>query len=483
VRSLSCDNLIRYLTLGRTLKIYLPFILLFSSSCFQGQEQTSESIQLTKAYAITGIDTRTRIADADAKIQEVSLSVAAIISKDQITDLDESLLVRPLRFESQFCAGEQFSHEPRYTGCSAFKIADHLVATAAHCINPSRIEQFCEDNDIVFGFNNAHVQLDGDRNAITDIKQRAQCKSVRFYSYDDRKEDVAIIEIAPRSDIRNLELSLTRPNIGDDVFMIGHGSGYLANSHTGVVLDFNFSKNEFDTSNDSFGGDSGSPVIDFITGEVVGIHSSVRFGHMIDRILDTKNSCFLTPRFSGQALPFGAGNYHKFVDTTLSSALDLLLAHEMMLEDGQQVYLSEESKDLIRLETQAPRVTAESELDFELEQLTEFEQLVLAFWSFESRKFDLFVDLVEVNPRLGHYGWDPRPNFRTWRPRKLVDLITGRFSLRREHLNRGFYARMNHEQKVQMKELLERLTQSEMLQTDEFEAIRLELQDQVIPSL
>lgn len=457
-------------------------------------------IYVRTAGAISGEDTRTPIGLATSLKKKKAESVAAIIAKGQVRNLSaDEFMVEPVRFDNEFCAGEQFSHEPRYTSCTAFKIADHLVATAAHCLNERTLDQFCEDFDLVFDFNTNSVSLDGDKNAVVAAKNRVDCVGVAFYSNHNMREDVAIIEISPRDDIPNLSLSLEKPQLHEDVYMIGHGSGYLANTHSGVVRSFNFYSNEFDTDNDAFGGDSGSPVISANTGEVLGVHSSVRFGHMLDRILDIDNRCFLTPRFSNQELPFGAGNFHKFASNTLLQAQTLLSGQSTFLEDGRELFLDRDLRELItysdserivapglldREERYTPlAVPHEVQVDFEFDQLTDFERLSLAFWSFETRDFELFLELVKRNPRLNRYGWDSRPNFRAWRPRQLQELITRRFSTKREHLNRGFYAALRGEERAKFQHFLSELIETEFMRDEGLHDIRRDIEENVIPML
>jgi len=169
--------------------------------------------------------------------------------------------VRSLGATHDLCPGEAFEDEPVLGHCTAFLIADDLVATAAHCMPAGT----CERTSFVFGFhaggaNEAPPPLQADH--------VYACREV----IESPTEDAALVRLDRRVVGRApLDLSSGAAQIGDAVAMLGHPSGIPGKvSLSGRVVERHGAR--FSTTLDSFPGHSGAPVLDLDSGEVVAVH-------------------------------------------------------------------------------------------------------------------------------------------------------------------------------------------------------------------
>lgn len=138
--------------------------------------------------------------------------------------------------------------------CSGFVVAKGIVATAAHCAR--RVQE--DGNQVELRFS------DG---------RRSRFRLLSFGDVDHR--DVALLA-GDTGEIEPVTLAAKAPVAGTVCLVVGHGGGSpTQNAHLCEVR--GFERGYLQLSATIVGGDSGSPVYDFQTGEVFGIAVRSRF--------------------------------------------------------------------------------------------------------------------------------------------------------------------------------------------------------------
>lgn len=213
-------------------------------------------------------------------------------------------------FGSGVCSYERFAEQKVLGDCTGFLIKKNLLVTAAHCISDidgiikNRSNPVCRNYKWVFNFekgksNSKSARFNNDLRAYP-MEDVYSCKRVIYSERDAREDadenfinymDYAVIELDREvKDATVLKLS-NRKKIKNNtkVYSIGHPSGLPKKVSTNaIVLKNDLSKSVFYTNLDSFSGNSGSPVIDAKSHEVIGISVLGR----TDYIFDEYNDCY-----------------------------------------------------------------------------------------------------------------------------------------------------------------------------------------------
>ena len=159
------------------------------------------------------------------------------------------------------CNGQKFYNDLSVAYCSGFAINDNLIATAGHCINGNF------DFAFVFDFkktsaNQTEFIIDKD-NVFFPTKEVEKVLN--------NENDYGVYEVSrtiPHN--RITRLSKCKLKVNDRVYVIGHPSGIpqkVAGQSTVRQINNIFARADLDT----FGGNSGSPIFELETNEVVGI--------------------------------------------------------------------------------------------------------------------------------------------------------------------------------------------------------------------
>ncbi len=154
-------------------------------------------------------------------------------------------------------------------GCTAFHLGHGIVATAGHCFEKpkkSLAETSCHSTDIIWG-----QTLD------TQTAERSRCLQILDYRFDDQA-DYALLQVDPapsaaveiKGDPREFSLSAQAMVIGypKDKTLSWSGpcqASWASQSQTGSQF--------FQHRCDTLPGNSGSPVMDAQTSQVMGIHN------------------------------------------------------------------------------------------------------------------------------------------------------------------------------------------------------------------
>lgn len=240
------------------------------------------SFAMAKVEIIYGDDNRSDIMTlANPAINEISKSIAGRVFRRGIKDIGNNqidfgtvdLLSSP--FMGNICTDERFANQPSLSDCTGFLVADDLLVTAGHCVaeEGQTIENkktpLCEAYSWVFDYKKIKK---GDFNLEQMNKDNVyNCGKVVFATLT-KEFDYAIIKLDRKVVGRNpLKLNLeNRVNLKQKLFVIGHPSGLPMKYADGAKVFGNFD-NYFSTNLDTFGGNSGSPVFDLKSNEVVGI--------------------------------------------------------------------------------------------------------------------------------------------------------------------------------------------------------------------
>ncbi len=254
------------------------------------------------ADGIYGEDDRLEIEKvSDSKIKEMARSTAAMIpvvdlSLSNIDSKRVKIKTRAYGESYGLCSEERFYDLPMAALCTGFLVSDNLLVTAGHCVQN---ETDCSEQAWVFDFN---VETLGEKKEHSVPEKNVySCKKIvkqaleRGFWYDEGNMDYALIELDRKVPGRKaLPVRQTGSiAMGTSLLTIGHPSGLPTIITTGVVRDTS-ALEYFRTNLDTYGGNSGSPVIDAQTGVVEGI--LVRGGR--DYQYDSGNQCVINVRNS-----------------------------------------------------------------------------------------------------------------------------------------------------------------------------------------
>jgi V8-like Glu-specific endopeptidase len=167
------------------------------------------------------------------------------------------------------CSTERFATQPSAAFCSGSLIGKNIVLTAGHCITD---QESCNNTKMIFGYD---VNQDGVFPKEAKESQTYGCKSIIHREQDGEGADFGIIEL-DRNVTDHVPLKLAdRANStienGAKLLMIGHPSGLPTKVDDGGKVRDNSPNGFFVGTTDSYGGNSGSAVMNQTTGEIEGV--------------------------------------------------------------------------------------------------------------------------------------------------------------------------------------------------------------------
>jgi hypothetical protein len=174
------------------------------------------------------------------------------------------LRVDPIGTGNQLCPDEPFRDQPAPAWCSGFLVAPDIVATAGHCVEPGE----CAETAFVFGF----VMLDADTPLLSiDGAEIYYCNEVIGRQTGD--SDWALIRLDREVTGHNPFKVRTTGLVDDDesLLVIGHPCGLPRKYAGGASVRENIQLAYFQANLDTYGGNSGSAVLNANTLEVEGI--------------------------------------------------------------------------------------------------------------------------------------------------------------------------------------------------------------------
>lgn len=217
-----------------------------------------------------------------ADVREVADSTVAIIAVADLARTSSGttrILARHFGRERNLCSEEAFYEQLTAANCTGSLVGEDLIATAGHCVNDSN----CQDYAYVFGFKMKNAQQTTTEVATSEVYT---CKEIIAREYT-RGQDYAVVRLdRPVQGHRILNLQQAPVLPGDPIYVVGHPSGLPTKVADGAKV--RSQQGSFFQANlDTYGGNSGSPVLNVLTNEVVGV--LVR--GEVDYIYDSVGKC------------------------------------------------------------------------------------------------------------------------------------------------------------------------------------------------
>jgi V8-like Glu-specific endopeptidase len=205
----------------------------------------------------------------DNNALQAANSVAAIIPSDYFQQTNHGLQISQTTFGHLFhlCSDQAYFSEPVAPGCSAFVVKDDVIATAGHCV------AMLPSSRIVFGFRAEKQDGQIRYNTLIPDSQVYRAVQVLAKKEEDSGVDYALVKVdRPIVDHPPLRLhSGGDVSIGNFVYVLGHPSGLPLKMADGAIVSDVTSNGYFLSKLDTFGGNSGSPVLNPANNLVEGI--------------------------------------------------------------------------------------------------------------------------------------------------------------------------------------------------------------------
>lgn len=218
---------------------------------------------------IYGTDDRTQVISTEAhqNIQKGFNASVAIFHRSHLKENengDFQIIGDSWLKKLNMCEDEPFVDEPTAANCSGVLIGPNLVLTASHCVI-GRPKDFCKHYRFAFGYRHDRDIIPGQ-----DVYR---CSTVLENEYSRAKGiDWALISLDREvDDIDSVEVT-ANPQVfeKDTLTMIGYPAGLPRKvTENGTIREINdyYIKSNFD----SFSGNSGSPIFNNRTGELIGL--------------------------------------------------------------------------------------------------------------------------------------------------------------------------------------------------------------------
>lgn len=264
-------------------RFFITLLFLFSNVSFS---QVSSK-------AIYGDDDRLDVFETSNSLhRELSLSTAAMVANWSFQEVnsEEYRLLSSTLEESGKCSSERFAKQPIAANCSGFLVGKNKLVTAGHCV-PDQAN--CNSFSWVFDYK---VDYADQSEVIVEKNKVFKCKRVIKASINEADGgDYALIELAENVEGRKaLEFRTSgRPQIGDELVVIGHPSGLPTKISAGAQVK-RIGATYLHSNLDTYGGNSGSAVFNSRTGVVEGI---LVHGQS-DYVFDESKGCLVSTVFS-----------------------------------------------------------------------------------------------------------------------------------------------------------------------------------------
>ena len=246
-------------------------------------EEPAEPVEPSEGLPVTyGQDSRIEILQhTDSKLQTMGDSVAIFVQKNQVKISGNSVTLDGYALEelsemgwlvkgtsAPMCTGELFASQIAPGLCTGFLVKEDILVTAGHCLEKTP----CSDANIVFGF---YMQADNSLSSLTteNVFECSEVIAKETPATENEYMDYAIIKLDRPTGRAALDYATDgQLEAQDQVAVIGHPSGLPLKIASDAFVIRNKSGEPFFIANlDTFGGNSGSPVINTESYQVEGI--------------------------------------------------------------------------------------------------------------------------------------------------------------------------------------------------------------------
>jgi hypothetical protein len=219
-----------------------------------------------QSKVIYGEDNRLDYYESTKNMQTLADSTVGLVDYRDLTESNGKFILKTQNYSKRMnlCPSERFYDQLSGPWCSGFLIGPNTMVTAGHCITS---QSACEKVAFVFGFNKQNsVETTTSFNA-EDIYR---CKTVLHRDQDNFGADYAIVSLDRETTRTPLKLASELPGTSTELVVIGHPSGLPTKISAGAFIR-NSNTGFFNANTDTYGGNSGSAVLNVLTGEVQGI--------------------------------------------------------------------------------------------------------------------------------------------------------------------------------------------------------------------
>ncbi len=220
----------------------------------------------TDVHAIYGDDHRRDLFESDLPgALQIARSVAAVVKADSIQGT--RLVGQTLGEKLRLCAAESFREQPSVAHCSGFLVSDDKLVTSGHCFKD---QDACAQARFVFDY---AYWLPSDDPLNLRPENIYRCQSVWRQEHGVSKRDYAIIKLDRKVPNRApLTLNEQAPiSLNTRVFAVGTPAGLPLKVMGGATVVKADDPVYFEATLDSFGGNSGAPVVNQQTQQVEGV--------------------------------------------------------------------------------------------------------------------------------------------------------------------------------------------------------------------
>lgn len=211
---------------------------------------------------IYGEDNRVQVAQASARQQEWASVTMAQISPQE-WDANYNFTSKTYGDAYSLCPGERFFNELSVANCSGFLVAPDVVVTAGHCMQG---QSDCDNFRWVLDYKDGSTSTSADK--------VFACESIISQALDaGTQNDYAVIKLDRPVEGRKFFRVRTSGSVATNtqLVLIGHPAWLSTKVAAGAVVRASSNDTYFSTNTDSFGGNSGSAVVNAQTGIVEGI--------------------------------------------------------------------------------------------------------------------------------------------------------------------------------------------------------------------